>query len=265
MMLLKCWTQDVSKFGKLISGYKTGKGQFSFQYQRRAMPENVQTAVQLCSFHMLVNLCSKFFKLDFSSMWTENFQMSKLSLEKAEEPEIKLPTSIGSIQKAIDSRGTSTSVSLTMLQPWLCGSQQTVKYSLRDGNTRPHYLSPEKPVCGSRNKLEPDMEKLTGSKLEKEYNKAVYCPPVYLTSMQNMSYKMPTRWITSWNQDCGEKYQQSHICRWYHSNGRKWRGSEELLEKVKEEGKIAGLKLNIQKIKMMASSPITSWQIEGKK
>ena len=88
-----------AKFGKLSSGYRTGKGQsssrksqFSFQYQRRAMFKNVQTTIQLHSFHMLAKLCSKFFKLGFSSTRTENFQMYKLDLEKAEEPEIKLPT-----------------------------------------------------------------------------------------------------------------------------------------------------------------------------
>ena len=72
------------------------KSQFSFQSQRRAMPKNVQTMVQLCSFHMLTKLYSKYFKLGFTSMWTENFQMSKLGLEKAEEPEIELPTFLGS-------------------------------------------------------------------------------------------------------------------------------------------------------------------------
>ena len=41
------------KFGKLSSGHRTGKGEFSFQSQRRAMPKNVQTTVHLCSFHML--------------------------------------------------------------------------------------------------------------------------------------------------------------------------------------------------------------------
>ena len=45
---------------------------------------------------MLARLCSKSFKLGFSIMWTKNFQMYKLCLEKAEEPEIKLPASIGS-------------------------------------------------------------------------------------------------------------------------------------------------------------------------
>ena len=93
-MLLKCCTQYVNKFGKLSSGHKTGKSQFSFQSQRRAISKTVQTTIQLCSFHMLVRLCSKSFKLGFSSMSTENFQMYKLGLEKAEEPEIKLPTFI---------------------------------------------------------------------------------------------------------------------------------------------------------------------------
>ena len=50
---VKCCTQHVRKFGKLSSGHGTGKGQFSLQSQRRAIPKNVQTTVQLHSFHML--------------------------------------------------------------------------------------------------------------------------------------------------------------------------------------------------------------------
>ena len=61
--------------------------------------------------------------------------MFELALEKAEEPEIKLPTSIGSLKKQENSRKTSTP-SLIMLKP-LCGSQQTVENSSRDGNNRP--------------------------------------------------------------------------------------------------------------------------------
>ena len=52
----------------------------------------------------------------------------KLVLEKADEPEIKLPTSVGSLKKQEISRKTSTFASLTMLKP-LCGSQQTVENS----------------------------------------------------------------------------------------------------------------------------------------
>ena len=51
---VKCCTQCVSKFGKLSSGHRTGKGQFSFQSQRKAMPKNAQTTAQLYSSHTLV-------------------------------------------------------------------------------------------------------------------------------------------------------------------------------------------------------------------
>ena len=53
MILLKCYTQYARKYGKLSSGHRTGKGLFSFQSQRRAMPKNVQTTIQLYSFHIL--------------------------------------------------------------------------------------------------------------------------------------------------------------------------------------------------------------------
>ena len=88
-MLFKCCTQYASEFRKVSSGHRTGKGQFSFQSQRKAMPENFQTTAQLCSFHMLAKWCSKSFKQSFNSMWTKNFQMFNLDLEKADEPEIR--------------------------------------------------------------------------------------------------------------------------------------------------------------------------------
>ena len=103
-MLLKCCTQRASKFGKLSCSHRPGKGQFSFQPQRRAMPKNIQTTAQLHSFHMRARSCSKSFKLGFNSMWTKNFQMCNLDLEKKEEPDIKLPTSIESQKKQRDSR-----------------------------------------------------------------------------------------------------------------------------------------------------------------
>ena len=53
-MMQKCYTQYASKFGKLSSTHRTGKGQFSFQSQRKAMPKNAQTTAQLHSSHMLV-------------------------------------------------------------------------------------------------------------------------------------------------------------------------------------------------------------------
>ena len=77
-----------------------------------------------------------------------NFQMFKLVLEKAEEPEIKLPTSAGLSKKQESSRKTSISALLTMPKPltvWITIN----KNSERDGNTRPLDLPLEKPRSGS--------------------------------------------------------------------------------------------------------------------
>ena len=101
------------------SGHRTGQGQFSFQSQREAMPKNAQTTTQLHSSHTSVTKvkCSKFSKPGFSSAWTVNFQMFKLVLEKAKEPEIKLPTSAESWKKQESSIKTSISALLTMPKP----------------------------------------------------------------------------------------------------------------------------------------------------
>ena len=116
-MLWKCCTQYASKFGKLSSAHRIGKGQFSFRSQRKAKPKNAQTTAQLHSSHTLTKWCSKFSKPGFNSTWTMNFQVFKLDLEKAEEPEIKLPTFVGSLEKHKSSRKTSTSALLTMPKP----------------------------------------------------------------------------------------------------------------------------------------------------
>ena len=60
------------------------------------MKKNAQTTAPLHSSHTLAKLCSKFPKPGFNIMWTMNSQMFKLDLAKAEEPEFKLPTSVGS-------------------------------------------------------------------------------------------------------------------------------------------------------------------------
>ena len=75
--------------------------------------------------------------------------MHKLDLEKAKEPETKLPASAGSQEKQESSMKTSTSASLTALKPltvWITTNWKI----LRDKNTRLPYLSPEKPLCRSR-------------------------------------------------------------------------------------------------------------------
>ena len=124
-------------------------------------------------------------------MWTVNFLMFKLVLEKAEEPEIKLPTSAGSSKKPESSRKTSISALLTMPKPltvWItinCG-----KFWERWEYQTTWPASWEVCIQVRKQQLELDMEQQTGSKLGKEYIKAVYCHPAYLTSMQSTSWEM---------------------------------------------------------------------------
>ena len=108
--------------------------------------------------------------------------MFKLVLEKAEEPEIKLPTFIGSQKKQESSRKTSTVALLTMLKPltvWItanCG-----KFWKRWEYQTTWPASQEICIQVKKQQLELDIEKQTGSKSGKEYIKAVYCHPAYLT------------------------------------------------------------------------------------
>ena len=97
-MLWKCCTQYASKFGKLSSGHRTRKGQFSFQSQRSNAKEcsNYHTVV-LISHASKVMLKTLQARLPQYVNW--ELQIFKLVLEEAEEPEIKLPTSAGSWQK----------------------------------------------------------------------------------------------------------------------------------------------------------------------
>ena len=76
--------------------------------------------------------------------------MFKLDLEKAEEPEIKLPTNVGSSKKQKKFRKTFTSVSLTTLKPLTVWITVNCGKFLKNGNAKSSYLSPEKPACKSR-------------------------------------------------------------------------------------------------------------------
>ena len=118
-----------------------------------------------CTHLTSVKLCSKFSKPGFSNTWTVNFLMFKLVLEKAEEPETKLPTSAGSFKKQESSRKTSISALLTMPKPL------TVWITMNCGNfwKRWEYQTTwtaawESYMQVRKQQLELDMEQKTGSK-----------------------------------------------------------------------------------------------------
>ena len=166
-MLLESSTQYFSQFKKLSHGHRTGKVQFSFQSQRRAMP-----IVQLFVLYNCVHfICKQGYvqnlsKLGFSSTWTKNFQMYKLGLEKAEEPEAKLPTFVGSWE----SKGIPGNIHFCFFDydkafVWItinCG-----KFFKRWEYQTILPVSWETCIQVKKQQLEPDMEQWTGLKLGK--------------------------------------------------------------------------------------------------
>ena len=111
--------------------------------------------------------------------------MYTLDVEKAKEQGIKWPSSVGSQKQQENSRKTSTSPSLTMLKPlivWITTSWKILKEM-----GIPDYFTCKTCMYVKKQQLELDMEQQTCSKLGKEYVKAVYCHPAYLTSMQSIS------------------------------------------------------------------------------
>ena len=112
-----------------------------------------------------------------------------------------------------------------------------------------------------KQQLELDMEQQTGSKTGKEYVKADYCHPAYLTYMQctSCNYRLDEAQV-------GIKIARRNInnLRYADDTTLMAESKEELkslLMKVKEDSEKVGLKLNIQKMKIMASGPITLWEI----
>ena len=154
--------------------------------------------------------------------------MFKLDLEKAEEPEMKLPISVGSRKRVPEN---IYFCSLTMPKPltvWIttnCG-----KFWNRWECQTTWPASWEICMQVKKQQLEPDMEQQIGSKLAKEYIKAVSCHPAYLTYMQStpcetsgwMTYKLESRLL--------REISITQIRRRYHSYGRKWRRTKEPLD-----------------------------------
>ena len=191
--------------------------------------------------------------------------MFKLDLEKAKEQEIKLSTSAGSSKKQESSRKTSTSALLITQKPltvWIttnCG-----KFCKRWEYQSTWPASWEICMQVKKQPLELDVEQQTGSKLGKEYVKFCILSPCLFNLYAE--YIMQNAGLDK--AQAGIKIAGRNISnlRYADDNTLMAESEEELkslLMKVKEESEKIGLKLNIQETKIMASSPITSWQIDG--
>ena len=115
-----------------------------------------------------------------------------------------------------------------------------------------------------KQQLEPDMEQWAYSKLGKEYVKVVYCHPAYFNLyadyiMRNAGLNVAQVGIKITGRNINNLRYADDTTLMAESEVERKR----LLMKVKEESEKCGLKFNIQKTKIMASCPITSWEIDG--
>ena len=113
--------------------------------------------------------------------------MFKLDLEKAEEPKIKLPTSVGSLKKQENSK--KTFIFTLLIMPKLLTVWITIncRKFLKRWEYKTHLICLLRNLYAGQESIEPDMEQQAGSKLGKEYIMAVYCHPAYLTYMHSTS------------------------------------------------------------------------------
>ena len=127
-MLLKCYTQYASKFGKLSSGHRTGKCQFSFQSQRKATPKNVQTIAQLHSFHYITSkIILKTIQARLQKYMNQELPDVQAGFRKGRGPRDQIVNNCWITEKQESSRKASISALLTtpkLLTVWIttnCG------------------------------------------------------------------------------------------------------------------------------------------------
>ena len=185
--------------------------------------------------------------------------MFKLDLGKAEEPEIKLPTFAGSSKMQESSRKTSISALLTMPKPLTMWITANVENSERNGNTRPPDL-----YAGQETTVRTEHGITDWFQLGKGVHQGCILSPCLFNL--HAEYIMRNAGLNEAQAGIKIARKNMNNLRYADDTTLMVESEEELkrlLIKVKESEKV-GLKLNIQKSKMMASGPITSWQIDGK-
>ena len=200
-MLWKCCTQHARKFGKLSSGQRTEKGQFSSQSQRKAMPRNAQ----------ILHNCSH---LTCYQNNVQNSPRQSSIIMNGELPDVqagfrkdkRTRDQIANIHLIIEG-AREFQKNIYMSKPlimWVTTNCEKFSKGWEYQTTLP--ASWEICMWVKKQQLELDIEQQTGSKSGKEYVKAVYCHSAYITCRIHHA-KCQAGWSTSRNQDFQEKYQ----------------------------------------------------------
>ena len=190
-MLWKCCTQYASKFGKLSSGHRTGKGQFSFQSQRKAVPKNAQITAQLHISH-----ASKVM-LKILQVWLQQYMNRELpdvqaGFRKGRQTRDQIANIHWIIERAREFQKNVYFCFIHYSKAFDCVDHNKLWKLFKEMEIPDHltcllrnlYVGKEATVRTGHGIT--DMEQLV-----KEYVKAVYCHPACLTYMQSTLYEMP--------------------------------------------------------------------------
>ena len=263
-MLLKCHTQYANKFGKLSSGHRTGKGQFSIQSQRKAMAKECSNYCVIALISYASKVMLKILQVRLQQYVNRELSDVQARFRKGRGTRDQIANIHWIIKKAKEFQRNIYFCFIDYVRAFDYVDHNEL-WEKRDRTTRTPDLPPRE-ICMQvkKQQLEPDMEQRTGSKLGKEYIKAVYCHPAYLTYMQSTSCEM----LGLDEAQAGINNARRNINNLRHADDTTLMAEIEeelksLLMKVKEESEKVGLKLNIQKTKIMAPGSISSWQIDG--
>ena len=147
-MLWKCCTQYASKFGKLSSGHRTGKHQFSFQSQRKAMPKNVQNTVFISHTSKVM---LKILQAKLRQYMNHELPDVQAGFRKGKGTRDQIANIHWIIKKAKEFQKNIYFCFIDYAKALDCVDHNKLENSSKDGNTTPPYLPSEKSVCRSKN------------------------------------------------------------------------------------------------------------------
>ena len=149
MMLWKCCTKYVSKFGKLSSGHRIGKGQFSFQSQRKTMPNNAETTVWLHLISHASKVMLKILQDRLQQYMNHELRYVQAGFRKGRGTRDQIANICWNMGKAREFQKNIYFCFIDYAKAFDCVDHNKLENSERDGNTRPPDLPLEKPVCRS--------------------------------------------------------------------------------------------------------------------
>ena len=202
-MLWKCCTQYASKSGKLSSGHRTGKGQFSFLSQRKAIPKNAQTTHTIALISHASKVMLKILQVRLQQYVNCELPDVQGGFRKGRGLRDQIANMHWIIEKAREfqkkqktkNKKQKTTMSTLLIMPkpftvWITTNNYG-KFLKRWEYQTTWPASWEICMQVKKQQLYLVIEQQTGSKSGKEYIKAVYCHTAYLSYMQSMSCEMP--------------------------------------------------------------------------